>query len=84
MQSPGMARRTGPSRAFQVRDSHRHWLTGHFLLLVAGLGAALAVNRFVTPDHLWAQWVALGWGAAFAVHLLIFARATLGTMGGRR
>jgi len=71
-------------RAVRIRDNHRKWLTAHFFLLAAGLTAAFLVNRFVTPDVFWAHWVALGWGAVFAVHLGVFARATLATMGGRR
>ena len=30
------------------------------------------------------EWVALTWGALFVVHLWIFSRGTLATMGGRR
>jgi hypothetical protein len=70
-------------RAVRIRDSHRTWLTAHFFALVAGVGAAFVVNRFVTPDRLWAHFVAIGWGVAFALHLVVFARATLATMGGR-
>ena len=33
------------------------------------------------PERLWVQWAALAWGAAFAVHLWVFARGTLATMG---
>lgn len=78
-------RRSGPSRAFLTRDRHRHWLTGHFLALVFGLGALFVANRFWTPERMWAPWVALVWGAVFTLHLLVFARATLATMGaGRR
>jgi hypothetical protein len=73
----------GPGRAVRVRDAHRTWLTAHFLVLLAGLAAAALANRFVWPDRLFVHWVALGWGAIFAVHLGIFAKATLATMGGR-
>jgi hypothetical protein len=73
-----------PGRAVTIRDSHRKWLTAHFFLLIVGLAASFAINRFVTPDEFWAHWVALGWGAVFLVHLAVFARATLATMGGRR
>ena len=68
----------------RIRDRHRTWLTAHFFLLAAGLAAAFAINRFVTPSVFWAQWLALGWGIVFAAHLAVFARATLATMGGRR
>jgi hypothetical protein len=73
-----------PGRAVTIRDSHRKWLTAHFFLLVVGLGSAFVVNRFVTPEHFWAHWVALGWGVVFFAHLAVFARATLATMGGRK
>ena len=78
-----MAARTGPSRAFQTRDAHRIYLTAHFFLLVVGLAATFMVNRFVSPQRFWAQWVALGWGALFLAHLAVFARGTLATMGGK-
>lgn len=71
-------------RAVGIRDSHRKWLTAHFFLLVAGLAAAFIVNRFVTPEHFWAHWVALAWGIVFLLHLGVFARATLATMGGKK
>ena len=74
--------RTQPSRAFRVRDSHRHWLTAHFVILAVGVLAAFVANRFLSPDRLWAQWIALGWGVVFLGHLAIFARSTLATMGG--
>jgi hypothetical protein len=76
--------RTQPSRAFRVRDSHRHWLTAHFVVACLGLIAAFAVNRFYTPDHFWVQWLALAWGVAFAAHVAYFARSTLATMGGKK
>jgi hypothetical protein len=76
--------RSGPSRAFRVRDTHRTWLTLHFVLLVAGLGAAFVANRFLDPDRFWAHWVALAWGVVFLGHLAVFARSTLATMGGKR
>lgn len=74
--------RTGPSRAFRTRDTHRTWLTIHFIVALLGLMVAFAANRFVTPDHFWAQWVALAWGVLLIIHLAVFARATLATMGG--
>ena len=79
-----MGKRSGPSRAFMRRDLHRRWLTLHFILLAIGLVALFLANRFLTPDRFWAQWAALGWGTLFAAHLVIFSRATLATMGGRR
>ncbi len=79
-----MALRIEPSRAVRIRDQHRTWLTVHFLMLAGGLVAAFAANRFLTPETLWAQWVALAWGLAFAAHVAVFARATLATMGGRK
>jgi hypothetical protein len=71
-------------RAVEVRDNHRTWLTTHFLLFLIGLGAAAIANRFLAPERLFVQWVALGWGLLFGVHLAVFARATLATMGGRK
>jgi hypothetical protein len=71
-------------RAVKIRDNHRTYLTAHFFLLALGLCAAFGVNRFVTPEHFWAHWVALAWGIVFLLHLGIFARATLATMGGRK
>lgn len=70
-----------PGRAVRVRDAHRTWLTLHFALACAGLVVAFLANRFLTPETFWVQWVALGWGALFAIHLAIFARSTLATMG---
>ena len=79
-----MPPRTEPSRAFATRDDHRTKLTVHFFALVTLLGAAFAANRFFTPSVFWAQWVALAAGTVFAIHLAIFARSTLATMGARR
>ena len=79
-----MGKRTRPSRAFLTREAHRKWLTLHFVLLAAGLTAAVLANRFLTPETLWAQWVALPWGIAFAAHLVVFSRATLASMGAGR
>lgn len=73
-----------PSRAFMTRENHRKWLTAHFILCVAGISGAFIANRTLTPTHFWAHWIALGWGAVFALHLIVFSRATLATMGGRR
>jgi hypothetical protein len=72
------------SRAFESRDQHRTWLGLHFVALVMGLGGAFVANRFLTPDTFWAGWVAAGWGLAFVLHLIVFARATLRTMGAGR
>ena len=76
--------REQPGRSVRIRDRHRTWLTAHFFLLAAGLAVAFLVNRFVTPGRFWAQWVAVAWGALFAAHVVVFARATLATMGGRQ
>lgn len=77
-----MARKE-PSKGFLAREQHRVLLTLHAFAMIAGLLACAIVNRMKTPDRLWVGWVALGWGALFAVHLAFFARATLATMGGR-
>jgi hypothetical protein len=74
----------GPSRAFLTRDAHRLALTAHFFALVIGLAGVFVANRFLSPERMWAQWVALAWGLLFLVHLGIFARGTLATMGGAR
>jgi hypothetical protein len=79
-----VAQRSGPSRALLRRDLHRRWLTLHFLVLSIGLVALVLANRFLTPDRFWAHWAALGWGGLFVTHLVVFSRATLATMGGRR
>lgn len=79
-----MSRRSGPSRAFRVRDVHRRWLTIHFALFLAGLVAALFVNRTFTPDVFWVQWLALGWGVLVLLHGIHFARGTLATMGSQK
>jgi hypothetical protein len=71
-------------RAFAKRESHRKALNVHFLLLLVGLGGAFAANRFLTPETFWAHWVALVWGVAFVVHLAIFARGTISTMGPKK
>lgn len=79
-----MARRSQPSRAFVTRDTHRKWLTLHFMVMAAGLATAFLANRFVTPQYFWAHWLAIAWGVIFGVHLVIFSRVTLHTMGGTR
>lgn len=59
-------------------------LTIHALVMISGLLGCALLNRRLSPDRLWVQWVALGWFTLFLVHLLIFSRGTLATMGGRR
>ncbi|MFL5309353.1 MAG: hypothetical protein ACJ79H_02755 [Myxococcales bacterium] len=76
--------RTRPSRNFLAREQHRVLLTIHALLMISGLLGCALLNRRFSPDRLWVQWIALGWGALFVVHLWIFSRGTLATMGGRR
>ena len=72
-----------PSKGFLAREHHRAALTLHAFAMIAGLLACAAVNRMRTPQHFWVQWVALAWGALFLVHLVMFSRGTLATMGGR-
>jgi hypothetical protein len=76
--------RSRPSKGFLAREQHRVLLTIHALVLVSGLLFCALLNRRFSPDRLWVQWVALGWVALFLVHLWIFSRGTLATMGGRR
>lgn len=76
--------RSAPSKGFRTREHHRVLLTLHACAMIAGLLACAVVNRMKTPDRMWVQWVALAWGALFAVHLAIFSRQTLATMGGGR
>jgi len=76
--------RTKPSQGFLAREQHRVALTLHAFAMIAGLLTCAVINRMVTPDRFWVQWVALAWGAAFLVHLAIFSRGTLATMGGGR
>ena len=76
--------RTSPTRAFLAREQHRVLLTIHTLVMISGLLVCALVNRRLSPDRLWVQWVALGWFALFLLHLWIFSRGTLATMGGRR
>lgn len=71
-------------RAFATREAHRRALNAHFVLLIVGVLAAFAANRFLTPDRFWAHWLALGLAVAFIVHLAVFARGTLATMGKKR
>ena len=71
-------------KGFRIREQHRTLLTIHALLMVFGLLVCAALNRRYSPDRLWVHWVALAWGGAFLVHLWIFSRGTLATMGKRR
>ncbi len=73
--------RTRPSDGFLERDRHRHWLTFHALAMLFVLAVLFALNRRFSPGRLWALWVALAWLGAFLVHLAIFSRATLKSMG---
>ncbi len=76
--------RTKPSKGFLAREQHRVLLTIHALLMIFGLLACAVVNRRFSPERFWVQWVALGWGVVFLVHLAVFSRGTLATMGGSR
>ncbi len=76
--------RERPTKGFETREVHRMALVLHALVMISGLLLLALVNRMRTPDVLWVQWAALGWGAAFAVHLWIFSRGTLATMGGKK
>ena len=51
------------------------------IMVVVVLGL-FGVNRFATPDKLWAHWVAIAWMPLLLVHGVVFARSTLATMGG--
>jgi hypothetical protein len=73
-----------PGKGFLVREHHRLLLTVHALVMLSGLLICAALNRRYSPDRFWVQWVALAWGCAFLVHLWIFSRGTLATMGKRR
>jgi ABC-type Fe3+-siderophore transport system permease subunit len=71
-------------KGFLIRESHRVLLTIHALVMIFGLLVCALLNRRFSPDRFWVQWVALAWGALFFVHLLVFSRGTLATMGKRR
>lgn len=71
-------------RAFAKREAHRKALNIHFVVLLVGLGIAFGANRFLTPETFWAHWVALAWAVAFILHLAIFAKGTIATMGGKK
>ena len=76
--------RTAPSKGFLARERHRLLLTVHALVMTSGLLACALLNRLYWPERFFVQWVALGWGALFLLHLAIFSRSTLATMGGRK
>ena len=76
--------RTRPTRAFLAREHHRVLLTVHALVMISGLLGCALVNRRLSPDRLWVQYVALAWGAMFLLHLAVFSRETLATMGRKR
>ncbi|TMB12248.1 MAG: 2TM domain-containing protein [Deltaproteobacteria bacterium] len=73
-----------PGKGFLIREHHRTLLTIHALVMISGLLVCAALNRRFSPDRFWVQWVALGWGTAFLLHLWAFSRGTLATMGRRR
>lgn len=76
--------RTSPTRGFIAREQHRVLLTAHALVMITGLLVCAFLNRVYSPERFWVQWVALAWAALFLVHLAIFSRETIATMGGRR
>lgn len=65
-----------------TRDLQRHLLTLHFTFWVAGSAVTAWLNRSLSPDRLWFQWVALPWLALLGLHLLSFSRITLASMTG--
>jgi hypothetical protein len=71
-------------KGFRVREQHRTLLTAHALVMISALLLCALANRRYSPDRFWVQWVALGWGALFLVHLWWFSRGTLATMGRSR
>ncbi len=73
--------REKPSKGFLAREQHRVLLTVHALVMISGLLACALLNRLYSPGRFWVQWVALAWGSVFLVHLGIFSRGTLATMG---
>ena len=76
--------RNRPSKGFLAREEHRLLLTAHALAMIGSLLGLALLNRRVSPDRFWVQWVALAWGAAFLAHLVWFSRGTLATMGAGR
>ncbi|MFL5392351.1 MAG: 2TM domain-containing protein [Myxococcales bacterium] len=79
-----MSPRTRPAKGFATRERHRVALTAHAFLMIAVLLACALANRMLTPDRFWVQWVALAWAVGFGVHVWIFSRGTMATMGRRR
>ena len=73
--------RTKPSKGFLAREHQRTLLTLHAFAMIAGLLACAVVNRMLTPDRFWVQWVALAWAGLFTAHLALFSKSTLATMG---
>jgi hypothetical protein len=73
--------RSRPSKSFETREAHRMALVLHALAMIFGLALCAWQNRVRSPDVLWVQWVALGWGIVFLGHLWLFSRGTLATMG---
>ncbi len=71
-------------KGFVVREQHRTLLTIHALVMIFGLLVCAVANRRFSPERFWVQWVALAWGLVFLLHLWIFSRGTLATMGKRR
>ena len=71
-----------PSKGFLTRDRQRHLLTLHFGAFLGGMALAVALNRSLTPDRMWFQWLALPWLCLLALHLISFSRATLASMTG--
>jgi MFS-type transporter involved in bile tolerance (Atg22 family) len=68
-------------KGFLARERQRVLLTTHALLMISGLLACALINRRLSPERFWVQWVALAWGALFLAHLWAFSRSTLATMG---
>ena len=55
---------------------------GHLGIYVIVIGMLAMINLFTSPDDLWFQWPALGWGVGLAFHLLgIFGAATKNMSG---
>ncbi len=73
-----------PGKGFRIREQHRVLLTIHALVMIFGLLVCAFVNRRLSPDRFWVQWVALAWGLLFLAHLVVFSKGTMATMGGKR
>ena len=76
--------RTKPTKAFLAREQHRVLLTVHALVMIFGLLVCAFLNRRLSPDRFWVQYVAAGWALLFLAHLALFSRGTLATMGRKR